>query len=272
MRLLTFAAALLVALLCSLPCQAQSASEIYFDEAVDEAPWTSDTFIEEEIGQEQGWGWRVPNPSQHTGLLGKVFMQQRYLQLGIDDPDVRQIDKSLQGFDSLINLPLMTLESEVPLDFDLFFGYSNVGLKGSAPTGPPLDLLVTVNGKSESYTLGTSIYFTQAERWRPFVQLGVEYSEADFDLAIKSAVDTYAENFVDGNTELLFNAGFEYDLLDVLGYRMTIDCETTGRFRDSLLLNDLILWPHEKIFIRGGLATSLEGGGLGFAIGGGLTF
>ena len=271
MRLLTFAAAIFGVLLCSLPCQAQSASQVYFEEAGEDL-WTTDTFVGEEIDDENGWGIGCPHPSQHTGLLGKVFMQQRYLQLGIDDPDVRQIDKSLQGFDSFINLPLMTLETEVPLDFDLFFGYSNVGLKGSTSSGPPANLLVAVYGKSESYSLGTSIYFTQAERWRPFVQLGVEYSQADFDLTVQNAVDTYAENFVDGNTELLFNAGFEYDLLDVLGYRMTIDCETTGRFRDSLLLNDLILWPHEKIYIRGGLATSLEGGGLGFAIGGGLTF
>jgi len=269
MRLLTFAAALLALLFFCVTCQAQSAAEIYFEEA-DEDLWTADTFVGDADGTD--WGFDAPHPSQHAGLLGKVFMQQRYLQLGVDDADVRRIDNSLQGFDSLINLPLMTLETEVPLDFDLFFGYSNVGLKGSAYSGLPADLLVAVNGKSESYSLGTSIYLTQAERWRPFIQLGVEYSQADFDLTMKNAVDTYAENFVDGQTDVLFNAGFEYDLFDVLGYRMTIDCETGGRFRDSLLLNDLILWPHEKIFIRGGLATSLEGGGIGFAIGGGLTF
>lgn len=267
MRLLSFAAALLAALLCSLQCQAQSAAEIYFEEA-DQDLWASDTFTSDD----SFWGINAPHPSDHTGLLGKVFMQQRYLQLGVDDPTLGRIDDSLQGFDSLINLPLMTLESEIPLDFDLFFGYSNLGLKGSTSSGPPLNLLVAVNGKSESYTLGTSIYLTQAERWRPFVQLGVEYTQADFDLTMKSPVDTFADNFVDGQTDVLFNVGFEYDLFDVLGYRMTIDCETGGRFRDSMLLNDLILWPHEKIFIRGGLATSLEGGGVGFAIGGGLTF
>ena len=214
----------------------------------------------------------APDPSDHAGLLGKVFMQQRYLQLSIDDPDIRQIDKTLQGFDTLVNLPVMTLDLAFPLDFDVFLGYTNAGLKGSVLSGPPLDLLVKFNGRSDTLSVGTTIYPTLCERWRPFIQIGAEFSRSDVDLVIIGPLGAFADTVVDHETELLLNGGFEFDLLDWLGYRMTFHAETSDRLQDSIVTNELILWPHERVFIRGGMATSLDQGGPGFAIGGGLAF
>ncbi len=214
----------------------------------------------------------APDPSDHAGLLGKVFMQQRYIQLPIDDPDIRLLDKSLQGFDTFVNLPVMTLDLPLPLNFDVFFGYANAGLKGSASSGPPLDITVMLNAKNESYSVGTTIYPTQSERLRPFVQLGVQFSRADVDFAAITPFGTFADNIVDHQTDLLLNGGVEYDLLGYLGYRMTFHAETSDRFQNSIVTNELILWPHEQIFVRAGIANSLNDGRPGFAIGGGLAF
>ncbi len=214
----------------------------------------------------------APDPSDHAGLLGKVYMQQLYLYLDVDDPNIRQIDKSLQGFDAYVNLPVMTLDWSIPLDFDVFMGYTNAGLKGTTAIGPPVNVQALLNAKAEVYSVGTTIYPTLSEHWRPFVQVGAEFSRADLDIVINTPLGTFADNVVDHDSDLLLNAGFEFDVLDYLGYRMSFDIETSDRFQDSMMFNELILWPHEKIFVRGGMASSLDGGGLGFAIGGGLAF
>lgn len=215
----------------------------------------------------------APDPSDHAGLLGKIYMQQRYVSLKVDERHLRQIDKSLQGFDTFINLPAITLDLPTPLDFDVFFGYGNLGLKGSEGTGPPLDLTVGMNAKIESYTVGTTIYPTLSEKWRPFVQVGAQFSRSDTDISVNAGqFGSFAVNDVDHETRLLLNGGFETDLLDCLAYRMALHAETEDRFLDSRITNDLILWPHDKIFVRGGIVSSLDGGGLGFTVGGGLAF
>jgi len=261
MRALYCLPALLALIVCGGSSQTSFGQDFEFNESI--ASPVAPTQRVERV-------FNAPPPSDHTGLLGKMYMQQRYLRVGIDDPDVRQLDDTLQGFDTLFNLPAITLDLPTPLDLDVFFGYTNVGIKGSANSGPPLDLMVSVNGKSEVYSVGTTIYLTEAERWRPFVQVGAEFSRFDVDFAIGNGLNSLAANVVDNDTDLLLNAGFEFDLLDSLGYRTTVDIETSDRFRDSTITNELILWLHERVFVRGGMVTSLDGGGLGFAIGGGL--
>lgn len=249
---------LALAVLWSLLGSVTLSAQDYLSTAVDDRP---DSII------------NAPDPSDHTGLLGKIYLQQRYVYLGIDDPEVRQVDKTVQGFDTFLNLPVMTLDLPTPIDFDAFFGYANLGFKGSAETGPPLDLTLRVNARAENYVVGTTIYPTLAEGFRPFVQLGAEFTRAEADMFIGTdPLNTIGLNSIDHDTSLLLNVGFEADILDYLGYRMTLDLETEDRFRDSTISNDLILWLHEKIYLRGGMATSLDGGGLGFTVGGGLAF
>ena len=74
------------------------------------------------------------------------------------------------------------------------------------------------------------------------------------------------------HTRLLLNTGFEYDIFNSLAYRMTLFTETQDKFRDSFLSHDLILWPVDRILIRGGVSSDVKGNRLGFTIGGGLAF
>jgi hypothetical protein len=253
-----FGLASVLAVICSLWGSAQLRGQEFAAHEIDDRP---DSII------------NAPDPSDHTGLLGKIYLQQRYVYLGIDDRDIRQFDKSVQGFDTFLNLPVTTIDLPHPIDLDVFFGYANLGFKGSETFGPPVDVHIAVNARAENYVVGTTIYPTLADGFRPFVQVGAEFTRAEANLAIgPDPMNLAAFNEVDNDTNLLLNIGFEADILDVLGYRATLDLETEDRFRDSMLMNDLILWPHERIYIRGGVATSLDGGGLGFTIGGGLAF
>ncbi len=215
----------------------------------------------------------APEPSEHAGLLGKIYMQDRYQYQSVDNSNLRQIDKSWQGFDTLINLPAITFDTPTPLDVDVFFGYTNVGLKGNKAFGPPLNATALLNSKTEAFSVGASIYPTLSTQWRPFVQVGAKFLRSDTDFSVNAgALGSFADNTVNHETKLLLNAGFEYDLLDSLAYRMTLHGETKHRFQDSAITNDLILWPVERIFLRGGLVSTLDGSHFGFSFGGGLAF
>ncbi len=62
------------------------------------------------------------------------------------------------------------------------------------------------------------------------------------------------------------------DLWDFIGYRMTFQLEPNLRVQDTVFMNDIVLWPHEGVFVSCGLANRLSGDGLGFSIGGGFAF
>jgi len=77
---------------------------------------------------------------------------------------------------------------------------------------------------------------------------------------------------VNHDTRRLLNTGFEYDFFDSLADRMTLFAETKDRFQDSFISHDFILWPVDRISLRGGVSSDLNGDRLGFTIGGGLAF
>ena len=213
------------------------------------------------------------DPASHAGLLGKIYIQDRYRQQSVDDPGLRQIDKSWQGFDTLVNLPAITLDTSTPLDVDVFFGYANVGLKGTRSTGAPFNISSTLNAKTEGYSVGTSIYLSQSAQWRPFVQVGARFARYDNDVILDGGLlGTFARNSVSHDTRLLLNTGFEFDIMDSLAFRSTLFAETKDRFQNSVISHDLILWPVDRIFIRGGVSSALDGNRFGFSIGGGLAF
>ena len=239
--------------------------------------------------------FNTPDQVEHAGLLGKNYVQGRYVDQGVDDPYLRQFENSWQGSDTLINLPAVTLNTPTPLDVDVFFGYSNVGLSGTRLQSYHGDFYITQNrlrAKSESYDIGVSVYLTESGRWRPFIQTGLRARRSevksnsqhydngnpfgtlsDYIRLVMNIRDTDASNnYVRYDTRLLLNTGFEYDLMDSLAYRMTLFTETKDRFRDSVVAHDLILWPVNRLFLRGGLATQLDGGHIGFSLGGGVAF
>ena len=151
---------------------------------------------------------------------------------------------------------------------DLFFGYSQLGVRGSAFVGPPLNDVVRLNSRSDQYTLGLSFYPTYAGKVRPFAQLGVVHAREEVDLLIGPVA--FTDN--DHTTEALVNLGVEADLLSNLAYRGRFNVETSDKFEDSSFSSELILWLHDRVFVRGGGVMPLNGDGHGFTLGGGIAF
>ena len=199
------------------------------------------------------------------GLLGKIFLQNRYRYLDVEN---NAVGDSWQGFDTLLNLPAFTIDTPTPLDVDVFAGYVNMEIKGDRSYRPDI--------KSEAFNLGASIYPARAAALRPFLQLGARFIQTEY--AASSGIITgtpwdlapvHAERH---DTRLILNAGLEYDIFDSLAYRLTLFTETQGQFEDSALMNELIMWPTQRIFLRGGFTTDLSGYNPGFLVGGGLAF
>ena len=202
--------------------------------------------------------FNTPSHPNHTGLLGKVYLQQQ-----TDLWPIRHSGGNIvQGLDSLFNLPVMTLDLPIPFNVDLFYGYTNASTNwGRIPTW-----------HGESHYMGATFYPALSERFRPFGQVGVNSNNSEhFEFKTVNDLDVHYTT-VRHDTELLLNSGFEYDLFEKLGYRMTLDFETKGPIKRSRLSNDLIYWPHKKLFLRGGILNSLDGHRAGIRLGIGLTF
>ncbi len=210
----------------------------------------------------------APDPSKHAGLLGKLFMQEQYIEFKIDDPVFERIDPDAQGFSTLINIPLATMNTTEAIDVDLFFGYGQLSNRGGATFGPPINETVRLNSRTDQYTLGVSLYPTYADKFRPFVQLGLVHTRDEMDALIGAIVVTDD----DRQTEALVNLGLEADLLPSLAYRGRFNVETQDSFDDSSFSSELILWLHDRVYMRGGFLKPLNGDGLGWSLGGGIAF
>jgi len=67
--------------------------------------------------------FNAPDPSEHAGLLGKIYLQTRDRQQDIDH---WRVGETWKGFDTHLNLPAMTIDTPLPLDIDVCAGYVNV--------------------------------------------------------------------------------------------------------------------------------------------------
>lgn len=199
------------------------------------------------------------------GLLGKIFLQNRYRYLDVEN---NALGDSWQGFDTLLNLPAFTIDTPTPLDVDLYAGYVSMEIQGDRSYRPDI--------KSEAFNLGASIYPARTAPLRPFLQVGARFIETEYTASSGVMTGTpwsLAPVHADRNaTRLILNAGLEYDIFESLAYRLTLFAETKGQFEDSALMNELILWPTQRIFLRGGITTDLSGYNGGFLVGGGLAF
>lgn len=206
-----------------------------------------------------------PSSDDSPGLLGKIFLQNRYRYF---DEQNNAVGDSWQGFDTLLNLPAFTIGTPTPFDVDVFAGYVNMELKGERFYRPDI--------KSEAFNIGASIYPSQTAPLRPFLQLGARFIETEYTGSSGVMTGTpwnlAPVHVYRNDTRLILNAGLEYDLFESLAYRLTLFTETQGQFEDSALMNELIMWPTRRIFLRGGFTTDLSGDNAGFLVGGGLAF
>jgi len=231
----------------------------------------------------------TPDDVQHAGLLGKYYFQSLAQVQDSDDPYLRSFDEQWHGYDLFVNLPLTTPQTHSHLATDFFAGYSEVNFFGYVPGYfPDYSALYyyerELNASAQAFTAGFTVYSDRGGRFRPFVQAGAMLTHSQM-VSTGGETYNYWNGYYDQNTSnnvehtyndyefrALFNTGFEYDINSVLAYRMTLMTETKGRFGESLLMQDLIVWPVKRFFFRVGVASGLDTKQSLLNVGGGFAF
>ena len=202
-----------------------------------------------------------PPTGRHSGLLGKMYLQGRYLHFEGDDPVISQFDDTLQGFDVFFNAPIPWFHAVTPgFGVDAFFNYAQVGLDGSNSG-------VTVDADLQLYRTGATLYAEFYGPIRPFVQIGVDHGYSKIRITNGMTSVRISEE----DTELMLNVGVEADINQMASTRLMLEIDT-DQFDTSPFTADLILWPDPRFFLRGGLFVSLNGDEIGGQVGAGFVF
>lgn len=199
---------------------------------------------------------------EHAGLLGKMYLEARYVHIQIND-FILPFDDTYQGFDVTFNAPMPWLTELVPIPgADIFFNFQQLQIGGT--TGAS-----TREMDVDSYHAGVSFYAAAFGPIRPFVQLGVQHDVVDFFAAGPGGagnVDVHVDD-----TSFLAIVGLEADLADNTAVRVAIDLNEQA-FGAPPITAGLILWPHERVYLRAGLIATTDGSEIGGLFGGGVVF
>ena len=202
-----------------------------------------------------------PPTGRHSGLLGKMYLQGRYLHIQGDYPPISQFDDTLQGFDVFFNAPIPWFHTVAPgFGVDAFVNYAGLGISGSNSG-------VSLDADAQIYRAGATLYSELYGPVRPFVQVGVDhgYSTATISDGFTSV------RVSDNQTDLLLNVGVEADINQMASTRLMLEIDT-DQFDTSPFTADLILWPDPRFFLRGGLYVTLNRDEIGGQVGGGFVF
>lgn len=175
------------------------------------------------------------------GLLGKPYVSAQYLLLRASD-DFGDSDLG-NGGRVQANMPLLVPDSEASwgAGLDGFGTFSGLGFEIRNPSDPTESADINLFGGD----LGVNFYTRATESIRPFVQLGINWSQFD---AERSDGATLKES----DTSLLLSAGVEVDVFPFLAARASYGRGADG-FGGSFapaFLGELILRPGDHWFGR----------------------
>lgn len=197
------------------------------------------------------------------GLLGKPNVSAQYLLLRAGD-DLDDFDTKLgHGGRLQASVPLIQPDIEAAWGFGLdgFGAITGLGVEARSPFDPDLSLDVTLLGGD----LGANFYTRATENVRPFVQLGINWSQI-------SAKISGGPSFKETDTSLVLAAGVEVDVFPFAAVRGSYGRGTDGFGSgfDSAFLGEVILRPGDHWFGRFSASvandkTVIGGFGAGFA-------
>jgi hypothetical protein len=201
--------------------------------------------------------------TQHAGLLGKNYLDAQYM-FAMPPSDFEDEMDPLHGFRTSLNVASpWASDSSSPLAQDLFASFRLYQTRAFDPAGPAeLDL------QAHDISLGTTLFAQVFQSARPFVQLGLQFTQTDMEIFLPG-VFHFEET--DRDTNLLMVAGCEFDLAQSTALRIAAEL-AFDPFNDTTLSAELIHWLNEHCFIRcGGMVTAnaempglLAGGGFAF--------
>ena len=184
----------------------------------------------------------------HAGLLGKRYVAASYIQLNHGDAILDLFDEDFEGWGVTLNIPVWRPHHASWLGADVFASWNALNLGGAVQFPAPVPVGVQLDTDISNTAVGTSLYADWMSPIRPFVQLGATFHR-DRTLIL---IDGFGGVNVERDTDFLLAAGLECDLTEWLSFRALFDIETEDALGDSLFRGDLIAWPTERVFVRGG--------------------
>ena len=203
------------------------------------------------------------NRPEHAGLLGKMYLEARYVHIQTEEAIIQPFDDTYQGVDATFNMPMSWLTELAPsIGADIFFSFQHLQIGGTTG-GYTLDMDVN------SYAAGVSVYAAAFGPIRPFVQLGVQHDVIDLFAANPQVVATVSIS--QNDTYLLSIVGLEADVAENTSVRLAIDINEQA-FDAPPITADLIIWPAEQFYLRAGVFATTDGNEVGGLFGGGIVF
>lgn len=197
----------------------------------------------------------------HAGLLGKMYLETRYVHIHTDEAIIQPFDDTYQGVDATFNMPMSWLTELAPsMGADVFFNYQHLQIGGT--TGPS-----TLEMDVNSYSAGVSLYAAAFGPVRPFAQLGVQHDVIDAFASGPGGTGSVS----DDDTNLLAIVGLEADVAENASARVAIDINEEA-FDTPPITADVIIWPAEQFYLRAGLFATTDGDEVGGLFGGGIVF
>lgn len=202
-------------------------------------------------------------PAGRSGLLGKQYVRASYVWYGVDNATVAPADDTFQGFDFEINTPMPLLSSEW-LGSDFFAEYERQTLSGTNPANG-----MNIEADVDYIQLGTRLFAFPQSGIRPYVALGIGFVRDETRVAVGTTV---ISSDTDLESQFLTNLGVEFDIADRAALRADFELDRED-LDESTFEGVLIVWPQDRVFLRGGVTVPLaDGFEPGATIGGGLTY
>lgn len=173
------------------------------------------------------------------GLLGKPYLSAQYLSLWTGD-----------GFDELGNggriqgnfpLVIPSDDSAWASGIDVIGTFSGIGLDIRDPSIPDLKMNAQLLGGD----LGMNFFARATENIRPFVQLGMNWRQAD----VKATALGFSFRHLDSDTNLILTGGVEVDVFPAMALRGSYGLDADG-YGGTAFLGEVILRPGDHWFGR----------------------
>lgn len=200
------------------------------------------------------------------GLLGKPSVSAQYLTLHLGD-DFDGLDTSLGNGGRLhanFSLTVPNDDAAWAGGIDAFGTFSGIGLDVRDPSGPPeLEMNATLLGGD----IGLNFYSRATENIRPFMQLGVNWTHADY----QATAPGFSFSDQDSEANLILTGGVEVDVFPALALRASFGRGTDGLGAGTTgFLGEAILRPGDNWFGRFSASVDndknvIGGFGLGYA-------
>jgi hypothetical protein len=199
-----------------------------------------------------------------SGLLGRAYIDGQYISL-ITPKEFEEFASTMPGFRTSLNLPA-PWNNQLPafLSQDVFISARHLEMSGTIDVS---GLALSMESEIDNWAVGTTLFATIDNTFHPFVQVGYDYQQFEFQSS--SILGTFSESEIDHR--FLCVPGFEIDITTDLALRFGTELDFED-MSSSIMTTEFVFWLTNNVFARGGLINDVEWETYGGLIGGGLAY